>query len=157
MGIILALLFILQIISFMVITLLFMKISRFNNLEKKQQHLMQEMDQSVMAYLTEIKEENDRLIKRLNEVPVPKTVVKSSIEKTETTPGPEKIQQKTQSIPMNFALRSYQKAVSPKQDNEPLNDHQQVKQLYKDGNSVQEIAKKLGKGQTEIELILKFD
>ncbi|MDV6376689.1 helix-turn-helix domain-containing protein [Sporosarcina sp. GW1-11] len=157
MGIILAFLFVLQIISFMIIALLFMKVSKFNNLEKKQQQLMWEMDQSVLAYLTEVKEENDRLIKRLNNSTAPKEAAEPAVEKKEKPPETEKFQQKAQPVPMHFALRSYQKTAVPKQEVEPLNDRQLVKQLHEEGENVQEIAKKLGKGQTEVELILKFD
>ncbi|WP_301108659.1 helix-turn-helix domain-containing protein [Sporosarcina sp.] len=163
MGIIVAILFILQIISFMIITLLFLKVSKFNNLEKKQQKLMDEMDQSVMAYLAEIKEENDRLIEQLNntadvppfaevEIPFQPQVQQKTV--TET----EKVQQKPHPVPVQFALRSYQQtaAATDQRETEPLDDRAKAKLMHEEGKSVEEIAKKLGKGQTEIELLLKF-
>ena len=55
-------LFILQLISFYFMALLYMKVSKFNNLEKKQEKLMAEMDDAIGAYLSELKEENERLI-----------------------------------------------------------------------------------------------
>ncbi|WP_153731304.1 helix-turn-helix domain-containing protein [Sporosarcina obsidiansis] len=161
MGIVLAILFILQIISFMIITLLYMKIAKFNNLEKKQQKLMQEMDQSVMAYLVEIKEENDRLIEQLNGRMDSKREPEaspSSVFKAESAAIQEKNLQKPHSVPVNFAIRSYQEsaATTDQQEMKPLDDRDKAKQLRAQGKSVQEIAKELGKGQTEIELLLKF-
>ena len=55
-------LFILQLISFYFMALLYMRLSKFNNLEKKQEKLMAEMDDAIGAYLSELKEENERLI-----------------------------------------------------------------------------------------------
>ncbi|GKV64166.1 MULTISPECIES: helix-turn-helix domain-containing protein [unclassified Sporosarcina] len=162
MGIIVAILFILQIISFMIMTLLFLKVSKFNNLEKKQQQLMDEMDHSVMAYLAEIKEENDRLIEQLNrktdftlspEVPFQQPPVKQK-----PAAEPERVQQKSHPVPVQFALRSYQKtaATTEQQEAEPLDDRAKAKLMHAEGKSVEEIAKELGKGRTEIELLLKF-
>lgn len=166
MGIIVIVLFVLQLISFAVITLLFMKVSKFNNLERKQQQLMQEMDQSVTAYLNEIKEENDRFIRQLKMTNVPKTATSPIVEKQEkkvqlepkreSKSEQEPFQPKVQPVPMHFALRSYQKTSASQQETEPMNDRQKIKQLYEDGKTVQQIAKELGKGKTEIELILKF-
>ncbi|ARD49321.1 helix-turn-helix domain-containing protein [Sporosarcina sp. P33] len=169
MGILLALLFILQIISFMVITLLFLKISKFNNLEKKQQQLMKEMDQSVLAYLSEIKEENDRLISQLeqqahsnNGTLKDRQPISEAPEKTAATKQP---QPKPHPLPVQLALRSYQKNAEnkpkakeslPNQEPKPLDDREMAKQLYAEGKSISEIARELKKGKTEIELLLKF-
>ncbi|WP_153720410.1 helix-turn-helix domain-containing protein [Sporosarcina cascadiensis] len=161
MGIIVAILFILQIISFMIITLLFLKVSKFNNLEKKQQQLMDEMDHSVMAYLAEIKEENDRLIEQLNrktdffppaDFSFPQTAQQKTAAET------DKMQQKPHPVPVQFALRSYQKtaATTEQREAEPLDDRAKAKMMIAEGKSVEEIAKELGKGRTEIELLLKF-
>ena len=171
MGILLALLFILQIVGFMVMTLLYLKISKFNNLEKKQQQLMKEMDQSVLAYLGEIKEENDRLIHQLNQreetqmspmknpTPQEQPIVDSS-----KMPEPEP-KLKPHPVPVHFALRSYQKTVAieknekeikPQSETNPLDDREKAKQLFAEGKSISDIARELKKGKTEIELLLKF-
>ena len=54
-----------QIIGFYFLALLYTKVSKFDDLEKKQRKLMEEMDDSIGAYLSELKDENDRLIERL--------------------------------------------------------------------------------------------
>ncbi|PIC58768.1 hypothetical protein CSV80_01900 [Sporosarcina sp. P12(2017)] len=170
MGILLALLFILQIIGFMVMTLLYLKISKFNNLEKKQQQLMKEMDQSVLAYLGEIKEENDRLIHELNQRTEYQMKHASNLAPNEHSvsegfevPDP---QSKPHPVPVHFALRSYQKTLEiekneketkPVTQPKPLDDRQKAKQLYAEGTSIVDIARELKKGKTEIELLLKFE
>lgn len=177
MGILLALLFILQIIGFMVMTLFYIKISKFNNLEKKQQQLMKEMDQSVLAYLGEIKEENDRLIQQLNKRPEPQPVREPPQPRQQqvvVTDMPEaEIKPKPHPVPFQFALRSYQKTADndqkekesqlepepisvPKSEPKVLDDRERAKQLFDEGKSISEIARELKKGKTEIELLLKF-
>ena len=59
-------LFILQIISFYFLALFYTKMSQFDDLEKKQRKLMDEMDDSIAAYLSELKDENERLIEQLS-------------------------------------------------------------------------------------------
>ena len=61
-------LFIIQIISFYFLALLYTKVTKFDDLEKKQRKLMTEMDDSIGAYLSELKDENDRLIEQLTVV-----------------------------------------------------------------------------------------
>ncbi|WP_332648353.1 hypothetical protein [Lysinibacillus sp. 54212] len=68
MEILLIVLFILQLISFYLIILLNSKIARFKDLEIRQDQVIREMDNSIGAYLMELKEENDRLIKELSKV-----------------------------------------------------------------------------------------
>ena len=58
-------LFIIQIISFYFLALLYTKVTKFDDLEKKQRKLMAEMDNSIGAYLSELKDENERLIEQL--------------------------------------------------------------------------------------------
>lgn len=171
MGILLAILFILQIVGFMVMTLLYLRISKFNDLEKKQQQLMKEMDQSVLAYLSEIKEENDRLIHQLNQrtednvnplsnTATPEYSIDEEAETPESIPKP-----KPHPVPVHFALRSYQKTVENERNEKetqkepqarPLDDREKAKQLYAEGKSISDIARELKKGKTEIELLLKF-
>lgn len=162
-------LFILQVISFYIIALLYMKISKFNGLEKKQQKLMTEMDDAIGAYLSELKEENERLIeiieKRQNNFPIhdqeeevnPADVPaarKESKEKPITINHP--------SYPVNIALKSYQTASATKDTLQEastdleVDDRTLAIRMHDEGKSIEEIAKRVGKGKTEIELMLKF-
>ena len=62
--------------------------------------------------------------------------------------------------PINLALKSIQRKLSyngrPEPEVENVDDRTIAIQLHDAGQSIEEIAKKLGKGQTEVELILKF-
>lgn len=129
---------------------------------------MDEMDNSLAAYLSEVKDENDQLIKRLAAVEKEQPIVK--VESTSTSEKlTEDIKQAqeplinlvTPKIPVNLALKSYASTkLEPIQEEpveeQPTDDRSRAIQLYDAGKSVEEIARVLGKGQTEVELILKF-
>ncbi|MFF2176930.1 hypothetical protein ACFVT8_10775 [Lysinibacillus sp. NPDC058147] len=66
--ILIAVLFILQLISFYFLIILNTKLAKFKDLEKKQERLMSEMDDTISVYLAEMKDENDRLIQELQRV-----------------------------------------------------------------------------------------
>ena len=166
LWLVLGLLFIVQIISFYFLALLYTKVSKFDDLEKKQRKLMVEMDDSIAAYLSELKDENERLIERLttrDRDPIANKVTSSILankqEQTaisEQTPPMIRVGKPT--IPVNVALKSYN-AVTTSQQGPTLevdDDRVQALKLFDAGQSIEEIAKALGKGKTEVELILKF-
>lgn len=170
LAVFLVLLFILQIFSFYIIALLYMKVSKFSDLEKKQQKLMAEMDDAIGAYLNELKEENDRLIQIIDKRSDNTVLIREHVEeKTKKTIEDLKNDQtdtfsmKPMKFPVNAALKSYQSSV-PKVVNETEENHYEEKKdvrsvvirMNDEGKSIEEIAKKLGKGKTEIELLLKF-
>ncbi|MFB7155316.1 hypothetical protein [Lysinibacillus sp. NPDC056232] len=66
--ILIAVLFILQLLSFYFLIILNTKLAKFKDLEKKQERLMREMDDTISVYLAEMKDENDRLIQELQRV-----------------------------------------------------------------------------------------
>ena len=70
MVLIIVALVVLQLLSFYFIILLNMKLSKFKDLERKQEQLMREMDDAVGVYLLEMREENNRLIEELSKQPV---------------------------------------------------------------------------------------
>lgn len=164
----LLLLFILQVIGFYFMALLYMKVSKFNNLEKKQQKLMMEMDDAIGAYLSELKEENERLILIIEKHHDEKRKDISPESQTETARDPliekSKISIKTPGYPVKAAMKSYQTAPVVSRDGLPLqntldsdlDERTLAIRMYEDGKPVEEIAKRLGKGKTEVELLLKF-
>ena len=162
-------LFVIQIIGFYFLALVYTKVSKFDDLEKKQKKLMAEMDDSIVAYLSELKDENDRLIEQLTRVevkPISKEpTMKSSegsLDLVEESPSENLIN--IPKLPINLALKSYSAASLYKTETEPKEAKEIEKvdvrtkalRLYDTGQSIEEIAKTLGKGRTEIELILKF-
>ena len=58
-------LFLIQLITIFVIVILNTKLSKFQDLEKRQNELVNEMDNTISVYLMEMREENDRLINEL--------------------------------------------------------------------------------------------
>ncbi|MCM3709915.1 hypothetical protein [Sporosarcina luteola] len=162
-------LFILQMISFYFMALLYMKISKFNNLEKKQHKLMAEMDDAIVAYLSELKEENDRLIniiekqqedRSLQETAREDRPIDDSIKSSEKKTIPIK----TPGYPMKAALKSYKTAPALNKDSLAsqvteefeLDPRTLAIRMHDNGKPIEEIAKRLGKGKTEVELLLKF-
>lgn len=127
---------------------------------------MIEMDDSIGAYLSELKDENERLIEQLvtrERAPIAKKVTSSVLankqEQTATIEQvPPIIRVSKPTIPVNVALKSYH-AVTTTQQGQTLeveDDRTQALKLFDAGQSIEEIAKALGKGKTEVELILKF-
>ncbi|CAM3075640.1 hypothetical protein FITA111629_02180 [Filibacter tadaridae] len=154
----LIILFLLQIIGFYFMAILYTKITKFDDLEKKQRKLMTEMDDSIGAYLAEIKDENERLIERLssplNEASTnDDTLPDTGIVKLPVSEPAVEIRMNKPTTPMRKALKSYKTAAIPKV---PEDDHSKAIQLHDEGLTTEEIAKKLDKGLTEVELILKF-
>lgn len=201
-GIIIITLFCLQLISFFLIVILFAKLNKFKELERKQQQTVEEMDAALGAYLMEMKEENERFIQKLSTIPKPEkeskvnsnvpshmhnqpkeqinsvkkfvspstasTVYKTNIEKqtqfeeaTFLTSKPtvtEKIQQEI--MPANAHIETVNDRVIAQVEELPqakeLNDEEKIVAMYKAGSSIEEIAKNLNKGKTEVELLIKF-
>ncbi|ATP42365.1 hypothetical protein CSE16_04585 [Solibacillus sp. R5-41] len=202
-GIIIAL-FIIQLITIFFIILLNSRLSKFKDLEIRQNQLIREMDDSISLYLLEMKEENDRLITELQQmnvnVKVPQVTNPLSPVEIEAPHSQQSIQQtkadqKGQSapstedmlmletrqfIPKKKATNAYSqhKAQSTEevlQVELELNKQQpfeeeiveeairkeqtyeaQVISYYKAGMSVEDIAKTMQRGKTEIELLIKF-
>ena len=180
-------LFILQLLSFFWIALLNAKLSKYKDLEKKQQLLIEEMDNSIGAYLVEMKDENDRLIQELKVASMEQTMLNqdSAIEDkvkhltmqeelvNPATVVPLKEDKPVAYTPMMKAATAYGrqqevhtpnfeqdkvsailKEVEPKKM--PLTFEQKVKNMYDEGQTIEQIAKATNKGKTEIELLLKF-
>lgn len=162
--IILMFLCIVQIITFYFLALLYTKVTKFDDLEKKQRKLMTEMDDSIGAYLSELKDENERLLEQLTvhvqQPALQKTTVRVAQESAASEEGWPEIRASIPKMPVNLALKSYKSAVQvPEKTLVPVevdDDRTKAIRLHDEGKSIEEIAKQLGKGRTEIELILKF-
>lgn len=177
MGILVVILFVLQLLSFYFIVILYMKLSKFQDLERKQVQLIREMDDMVGAYLLEMREENDRLIEELSKTspPVGKEEIHASSNETMSS-----IQQVKENntfeldvkslVPKAVMAKAYTKqqtftntnkdaslsTESTNMEHQEMSLEKQVLQLAQQGQTAEEIAKVLQKGKTEIELLLKF-
>lgn len=179
--ILIAVLFAIQLLSFFWIALLHSKLNKFNDLEAKQQKLIEEMDNSIGAYLLEMKDENDRLIKELQGTSKQQNLQRekditplNNVQKNTKTIGETTVTEKPVArISKSNAVSAYdrhiqgvnpilpqQKVSSILKEVEPkletLTFEQKVKKMYDDGQTIEQIAKNTNKGKTEIELLIKF-
>lgn len=149
--------FLLQLVGFYFLAILYAKVQKFHDLEHNQQKLMDEMENTMSAYLSELKDENDRLLRLLE---------KREEEKLPTFEEQPKMKEEPIAFhttipkkPINLALKSYKSSTKKENSTEtaqPLTDQEHALKLRADGYSIEQIAKQLKKGKTEVELLLKF-
>lgn len=171
-------------VAFFLIILLYLKITQLKDVETKQERLLKEFENVITSYVMEIKEENEVFLNRIKDVKqsskLKQEIVKEGNSKKQTNPEiggshTKTIHIKEQELTpddIQELLPSYgnqkeieQNAVLEQKLNQaPSEDDDSViEALFKDidhlrklGLSYEEIAKKLNKGKTEIELLHKF-
>ncbi|MBD7936698.1 MULTISPECIES: DUF6115 domain-containing protein [Cytobacillus] len=153
---------ILNILAITAILLLYLRQNRFVSLEKEQKNNIEQMDQLLAIYLTEMREENEAFLKQIQQRNTLSPVNNESNLQTEANP-----QELNKRYPATTAKK---KAASIYQANQANKDtpidhqreeneattHSSIQELYHQGNSVEEIAKYMNKGKKEVELLLKF-
>ncbi|WNS77202.1 hypothetical protein RRV45_09505 [Bacillus sp. DTU_2020_1000418_1_SI_GHA_SEK_038] len=188
----------LNVLALFSIIILFLRQNRFLQVEKKQEKMLQEMEEVISAYLVQMKEENEDFIKRMGKIErnaqtFPNGESRVTIKKSKDDSHLEKnvsLQNRIGKANAYSAANAYkQNAVVPSshasnnskviandkvdlppletntiladvnekensQDQSLLND---ILQLKKQGYNETEIAQKLNKGKTEINLLLKFN
>lgn len=149
--ILIGLLFLLQLVSFYIIALLYSKINKINDIEKKQQQVLDEIDHSFGAYIAEMKEENNRLLQELKSTDL------------QAASAPKIIPKETTSFPVQksytskqTAASNYLKMVAATEKKVPTTIKEKVLFYHEEEKSIGEIAKLLQIGKTEVELLLKF-
>jgi hypothetical protein len=185
---------ILNIIALLSIIILFLRQGKLFKLEDNQKRNIQEMEELLSSFVLEVKEDNEQLIKRIEEIKIEKTLssqnkqkeptsIKKSIEKKTEADVKEDVKEKENDLSTrlektvgNYAVKAYQQQLKQeKADSQAyLNDSElpktqenvntvyqeslasQVRNLKDQGYSLEEIAQKLKKGKTEIDLLLKF-
>ncbi|MGG0643682.1 hypothetical protein ABE021_07045 [Sporosarcina gallistercoris] len=160
---------VLQIGGFYLIALLYMRISKLDKTEKRQRQLMKEMEDSLAVYITEVKEENDRLIGELTahqqkkkptgtQPEAERPLVPREDEVAATAvyfnpkPPTSKVLESYRSLQQPIAANSLESPAEVKHEPE----FETVYRLHDQGLPIDEIASRLKKGKTEVELILKF-
>jgi hypothetical protein len=184
---------VLNIIALFSIVILYLRQSRLFEVEKKQQRIIEEMEDVISTYLAEMKEENEIFIDRITKVANNQSNKKKEVSIEPILPGTEE-----EKVPFlvksskTHAVKAYKiGAIQPLTDEDvevllpdfteaenPIGDPEvakeveetlqqviepkekplleEVLQLQEQGLTLEEIAKKLHKGKTEIELLLKF-
>ncbi|WP_100403041.1 DUF6115 domain-containing protein [Bacillus sp. FJAT-42315] len=141
---------ILNAVALFAIILLFLRQNRLFDLKNQQQKMAQEMEEMMDAYLLEMKEENEKFIEQLSQ--------KASVNEVKPSPAPEQVLL-IPNLQRARAVKGYKTASSTNEHTTPLKKKQvedEIDLLHKQGFTVEEIAKKLNKGKTEVELALKF-
>lgn len=158
-----------------------MKVNRFQKQEHTQGVQFEEMEASLASFLSEIEDENTKLIETMKKemalveakiqrepVTVMSEPLRQPVVNKETAAGAvaiaeqPKVQQEQEELPVAVtysAPKAYvQNAYHAQKKDKPVQTtEQKVQELYVLGMSIEEIAKKLSKGRTEIELLLKFN
>lgn len=169
-----------QLICFYFLVLQHTKIAKFKDLEQKQDQLIREMEDAISLYLVEMKEENDRFIQELSRVEQPtfpqvnEEELQINTMEANSPPTPKeqvKVEPKVL-LPKHLAANAYKQQITPKEapikpvqesspkegkpSTPPPSFEQKVLNFYREGKTVDEIAKLTQKGKTEIELLIKF-
>ena len=172
--------FVLHLILIFWLILLSFRLSQLKETERKYKSLQQEMDELFASYLLEMKEENERFLNMIQKSDknsnsnqhnsnsnqhFSQTVKKADDHDDINSKNNANIIYKKPRIPNNEPVPK-EKKENPKNEYSPPipatdDSYEQsliskVLLLQKQGDSIDEIAKKLNKGKTEIELLLKF-
>lgn len=167
--------FLLNIISLLSIIILYTRQNRFIDLEKRQGKMLREMEETISTYLIEMKEENDAFISSLHKSKNEHSEPKNKTELPQKSVSKHKNEEP--GSPANKRLNAYKAYKKPaasvqrnedeggwsplvpdeSRENEEKSLVNKVITLQQKGLSIDEIAKSMGKGKTEIELLLKFN
>lgn len=87
----------LNILALFLIIILYLRQNRFLQVEKKQEKMMQEMEEVISAYLVQMKEENEEFIKRMSKV---ENTITASITKERKSDLNEELKDSEMTIPV---------------------------------------------------------
>ncbi|KIY21513.1 MULTISPECIES: hypothetical protein [Mesobacillus] len=168
---------ILNMATIFAIIVLYLRQNRLVETERKQEKIISEIDEIFSAYLLEWKEENDKFLKLITNANMPVNQGKADKPAEKTDIGSQKdpeavireIQQPhtRKGISYHAARQAYQAGVPIKhseiegvtagsEETKEVSLMDQVTTMKQQGLTIEEIARKLNKGKTEIELLLKF-
>ncbi|MFA1781337.1 DUF6115 domain-containing protein [Bacillus velezensis] len=123
------------------VIILYTRFSALKETERQQKKILEETENTLAAFLLELKEENERL----------------EDAKSRQAPDAEDAEQKEPVIPdhMEKLISATERAESD-ENNGAHSFEERVSELYEQGLTPAEIAKRMQSGKTEIELFLKF-
>lgn len=173
---------VLNVVALFCIAILYLRQNRLLEVEKKQEKLIKEMEEVISTYLMEMTEENERFINKVREMttkPTTKEDIAEELIKVEVdlerpvsrkgnvyqavqaykkTPSSNTVKQEEKEVEITPATE-----VPPQQENDNNSTdlysqsfYYQALLLKKQGLSIEDIARRLNKGKTEIELLFKL-
>ncbi len=174
--------FILHGVSFLIIILLYTRFDQIKDIEKNQVMMIKDMEELLTAYITEIKDENETFLEKakmesshLGGHNKNIRTVEKRVDSTDIRNEINSIESQLTGHDIASLLPSYHELEILKEDRntneiikvDPVHSEgdspellpvgRQARLLHNTGLSIEEIAKKLNKGKTEIELFLKFN
>ncbi|MGG3843132.1 hypothetical protein ABEV11_09470 [Anoxybacillus kestanbolensis] len=139
--------FVLHGISLFLIILLSLKWIKIKETEKEQAELIREMEAMMTTYLMQFKEENERFIKQLTSSPI----------RQKKKEAPPSFQEEQVLLPVEQVVdRIELSTTAPKKEQSVESLVSEALKLQQQGKTIEEIAKTLKRGKTEMELLLKF-
>ncbi|WP_312097922.1 hypothetical protein [Niallia sp.] len=172
----------LNLIAILCIVILYLRQNRFVDMEKEQKKNIEEMEEVIATFITEIKEENEQFLDKLYSFQ-PKENSHQNLKEKKGEDKTADVEFRPKDLIGNKAMLNVYKNAAPsgqeigkKEDqlekeevDELLNlilppekepkEKSMVEiaaEMQADGKSIDEIAKALNKGKTEMELLLKF-
>ncbi|MCM3353055.1 Swarming motility protein SwrB [Bacillus halotolerans] len=140
------------------VIILYMRLAAVKETEKQQKKLLEETENTLAAFLLELKEENEKLIDNLD-VPSVQTEEKQEEEHQQAEQHSERgaVQEENNALPEHIeGLINEVERAEENVNSDARSFEDEVMALYEQGYSASEIAQKLKSGKTEIELFLKF-
>ncbi|MBB6175768.1 MULTISPECIES: DUF6115 domain-containing protein [Anoxybacillus] len=135
--------FVLHGISLFLIILLSLKWMKIKETEREQAELIREMETMMTTYLMQFKEENERFVKQ---------ITSSTIRQHSRSLRKEQMSPPVEHVVDRIELSS----TAPKEEQSLESLVSEALKLQQQGKTIDEIAKTLKRGKTEMELLLKF-
>ncbi|WP_195782007.1 hypothetical protein [Priestia megaterium] len=173
MGFLLTVSFLIHGLSLFCIILLYMQVTKVKRIERLHEQSMNKMEAAMGSYLAEFQEQNEKFLRKLQQRPIAfsseteKNSAKSPLVEEEDVPV-QRVNLKSEPSESLYELLSIeesQKRISTSFEELTTDQIQdlsgeEIKEfsvyLKKQGLTIEEIAKHLHRGKTEIELLLKF-
>ncbi|MGG1228863.1 Swarming motility protein SwrB [Bacillus halotolerans] len=140
------------------VIILYVRLAAVKETEKQQKKLLEETENTLAAFLLELKEENEKLIDNLD-VPSVQTEEKQKEEHQQAEQHSERgaVQEEDNALPEHIeGMINEVERAEENVNSDARSFEDEVMALYEQGYSAGEIAQKLKSGKTEIELFLKF-
>lgn len=161
---------ILNVITLFAVVLLYMRQNRLFGLKEEQEKMIQDTEELLSTYLLQMKDENEAFLKKISSMDAEQPHHKHKKESFEIQSKQDErkwTQSKQPIVSKKEALKKYQQepsVVGPKESKTEMDIldwteddlYENVLFLQKKGLTIEEIAHKLNKGTTEIQLLLKF-
>ncbi|MFW2108831.1 Swarming motility protein SwrB [Bacillus spizizenii] len=140
------------------VIILYMRLAAVKETEKQQKKLLEETENTLAAFLLELKEENEKLIENTGS---PSSQAEEETQKPDLRHSEKDSEQGTVQEEENLLEHIEGLITEVECQEERVNSNaqsfeDQVIELYEQGYSANQIAQKLKSGKTEIELFLKF-